>query len=45
LVVRWPRSGTVQTFKNVAGNRIIEIIEGRDQIVEKNYQKYEMAVR
>ncbi len=37
IVVKWPRSGTVQTFKNVPGNRIIQITEGSDQIVEKNY--------
>ena len=39
MVVKWPRSGTVQTFKNVAADRIIEITEGKDQFVEKNYPK------
>lgn len=37
LVVRWPKSGITQTFKNVAANRIIEITEGEDKIVEKSY--------
>jgi hypothetical protein len=38
--VKWPRSGTVQTFPNVAGNRIIQITEGRNEIVQKNYQAF-----
>ncbi len=37
VVVKWPRSGTVQKFKNVAGDRIIEITEGVNQIKEKHY--------
>ena len=37
LTVKWPRSGIVQTFKNVAGNRIIEITEGSGEIKEKHY--------
>jgi hypothetical protein len=37
LTVRWPRSGAIQTFRQVAANRIIEIQEGRDAIVEKRY--------
>jgi hypothetical protein len=37
LTVKWPASGTVQTFKNIPGNRIIEITEGVDQIKEKHY--------
>ncbi len=43
LTVRWPRSGIVQTFRNVPGNRIIEITEGSDVIREKNYAKVEPA--
>ena len=39
ITVKWPRSGTVQTFKNVAGDRIIEITEGVNQIKEKHYLK------
>jgi hypothetical protein len=37
LVVRWPRSGIVQTFANVAVNRIIQITEGDYNLVEKRY--------
>src|SRR6266850_2535709 len=29
LTVRWPRSGTIQTFPNVAANQIVRITEGR----------------
>jgi hypothetical protein len=39
LTVKWPRSGIVQTFHNVAGNRIVEITEGKNEVVEKNYPK------
>ena len=39
LIVKWPRSGTVQTFSNVAGNRIIEVTEGNDRLVEKHYKR------
>jgi len=37
LTVKWPASGTTQVFHNVAGQRIIEITEGKDEIVEKHY--------
>lgn len=37
VVVKWPRSGITQTFRNVAGNRILEITEGKDELVEKRY--------
>ena len=37
LTVRWPRSGTVQTFRDVAGGRIVEVVEGREELVEKRY--------
>jgi len=37
LTVRWPRSGIVQTFRDVAANRIVEITEGRGTLVEKRY--------
>jgi hypothetical protein len=37
LIVRWPRSGTVQTFQNVAANRIIQITERDNRPVEKHY--------
>ena len=37
LIVRWPCSGITQTFKNVATNRIVEIVEGEDRLTEKKY--------
>jgi hypothetical protein len=40
LVVRWPKSGTTQTFTNVKADRIVQITEGKtasDALVEKNY--------
>ena len=37
LDVVWPRSGITQTFKNVAADRILEVTEGRDGLVEKHY--------
>ena len=38
VIVRWPRSGRVQTFKNVPVNRLYEIKEGQDVLIEKTYQ-------
>lgn len=35
MVVRWPRSGIVQRFENVPVNRLYEIVEGKDVLVEK----------
>ena len=37
LVVRWPRSGLTQTFTHVAANRIVEITEGSNVLVQKTY--------
>src|SRR5437588_5176611 len=37
IVVQWPRSGVVQKFQNVAANRILQITEGSDALVEKRY--------
>lgn len=37
LTVRWPTSGIVQTFKNIAANQIVEITEGNDALMTKNY--------
>jgi ASPIC and UnbV/FG-GAP-like repeat len=37
LTVNWPRSGVVQKFHNVAADRIVEITEGTDLLVEKRY--------
>jgi hypothetical protein len=39
MIVRWPRSGKVQTFRNVAANRIVEVTEGSSELKEKHYQK------
>jgi hypothetical protein len=38
LVVKWPRSGIIQTFKNVAADRIVEVVEGREALAEKHYR-------
>jgi len=40
LVVRWPKSGAVQTFKHVAADRIVRITEGQPEtsaMVEPHY--------
>jgi hypothetical protein len=37
LIVRWPRSGLVQRFRNIRANRIVEVTEGSDRLVEKHY--------
>jgi hypothetical protein len=37
LTVRWPRSGRVQTFRDVAPNRIVRVTEGRDGLEEVAY--------
>lgn len=37
MVVRWPRSGVVQKFQNVAANRIVQVTEGSYALVEKTY--------
>jgi enediyne biosynthesis protein E4 len=34
LVVRWPRSGRVQRFRNLAVDRFLRVIEGRDEPIE-----------
>jgi ASPIC and UnbV/FG-GAP-like repeat len=34
IEIRWPGSGTVQIFKNVASNQFIKITEGRDEILK-----------
>jgi hypothetical protein len=34
LTVRWPRSGRVQTFRDVAPNRIVRVTEGRNRLEE-----------
>ncbi len=40
VVVRWPRSGREQRFERVAGNRIVEVHEGRDELVEPSYGSF-----
>lgn len=37
VTVQWPRSGLNQKFQNVAGNRIVEVTEGKQEVVEKHY--------
>lgn len=37
MIVRWPRSGIVQRFERVKANRIVEVTEGRSELVEKSY--------
>ncbi len=37
LTVRWPRSGIVQSFKNVAADRIVQVTEGKDELLERHY--------
>ena len=39
LMIKWPRSGIVQKFPNVQGNRIVAITEGKDELIEKHYGK------
>ncbi len=39
MVVKWPRSGIVQKFSNVAANRIVQVTEGSDALVEKKYAR------
>ena len=45
LIVRWPASGTVQTFTNVAANQIVEITEGIDALVRKDYRSVSEVMR
>jgi enediyne biosynthesis protein E4 len=40
LIVRWPKSGTTQTFTKVAADRIVQVTEGKpvtEALVEKHY--------
>ena len=37
LIVRWPTSGIVQTFEQIAVNQIVEITEGNKSLVTKKY--------
>jgi hypothetical protein len=38
MTVLWPRSGVIQKFSSLAGNRIVEITEGKQEVVEKHYK-------
>jgi ASPIC and UnbV/FG-GAP-like repeat len=37
LVVRWPASGRVERFEDVAGDRIVALVEGTGRLLEKRY--------
>ncbi len=37
LIVRWPASGSIQTFENLAVNQIVRITERDDRLVTKIY--------
>ena len=43
VIVRWPCSKMIQTFENVAGNRIIQITEGSADLLEKRYRVQTLA--
>ena len=36
LVIKWPATGTIQKFKNIAPNQFIKIKEGVNQIEKMN---------
>jgi hypothetical protein len=38
VIVKWPRTGIVQKFQNVAANRILQVTEGKDGLSEKVYK-------
>ena len=37
MTVRWPASGLVERFEDVAGDRIVALTEGSGRLVEKRY--------
>jgi hypothetical protein len=43
MTVRWPRSGIVQTFRNIRANRIVQVVEGDGNLVEKHYPEREIT--
>ncbi|HVT60582.1 MAG TPA: CRTAC1 family protein [Thermoanaerobaculia bacterium] len=45
LTVRWPASGTVETFRDVAADRIVELTEGSGSLVEKRYDQARAVTR
>jgi len=34
VTIRWPGSGTVQTFRDVVPNRVYDVVEGRSKLTE-----------
>jgi hypothetical protein len=38
IIVRWPRSGIEQHFENVAPNKLYEIKENQNELIEKVYR-------
>ena len=38
LIVRWPRSGIIQRFENVTPNRLYEIRENANELMEKTFE-------
>jgi len=44
MTVRWPCSGSVEEFRNIPCNRIIEVTEGKGRWVEKGYRSARVAV-
>jgi hypothetical protein len=38
IIVRWPRSGIEQRFENVAPNKLYEIKENQNELIEKVYR-------
>ncbi len=45
LTVRWPVSGTYQSFENVAAGQIVRITEGRDDLMVRQYGGQEEMVQ
>ena len=45
LTVRWPASGLVERFENVAGDRIVALAEGSGQLIERRYREAPAAPR
>ncbi len=37
LVIKWPKTGATQTFHKIPADRIVQVTEGKDEIVEKHY--------
>jgi len=37
LMVKWPKTGATQTFHNVPVDRIVQITEGSNELIQKTY--------